>query len=47
MPSDNNDLEFDLFKASLNEATQRHAPIKQQYIRANHAPYKQNVKHKK
>ena len=25
--SENNDLEFDLFKAALNEAIQRHAPI--------------------
>ena len=35
--SENNDLEFDLFKAALNEAIQRHAPIKQRYVRANQA----------
>ena len=33
--SENNDLEFDLFKAVLNEAIQKHAPIKQRYVRAN------------
>ena len=27
--SENNNLEFDLFKAALNEAIKRHAPIKQ------------------
>ena len=37
--SENNDLEFDLFKAALNETIQRHAPIKQQYVRANQAPF--------
>ena len=37
--SENNDLEFDLFKGLLNEAIQRHAPIKQQYVRANQAPF--------
>ena len=37
--SENNDLEFDLFKAALNEAIQRHAPIKQQYVRENQAPF--------
>ena len=26
---ENNDLQFDLFKAALNEAIERHAPIKQ------------------
>ena len=30
--SENNDLEFNLFKAALNEAIQRRAPIKQQYV---------------
>ena len=39
MASENNDLEFDLFKAALNEAIQRHAPIKQQYVRENQAPF--------
>ena len=28
MTSENNDLEFDRFKAVLDEAIQRHAPIK-------------------
>ena len=28
--SENNDHEFDLFKAVLNEAIQKHAPIKRQ-----------------
>ena len=37
--SDNNNLEFDLFKAALNEAIKRHAPIKQQYFRENQAPF--------
>ena len=37
--SENNDLEFDLFKAALNEVIQRHAPIKQRYVRANQAPF--------
>ena len=37
--SQDNDLEFDLFKAALNEAIQRHAPIKQRYVRANQAPF--------
>ena len=33
--SENNDLEFDLFRASLNEAIQKHVPIKQRYVCAN------------
>ena len=37
--SENNDLEFDLFKEALNEAIQRYAPIKQLYVRANQAPF--------
>ena len=37
--SENNDLKFGLFKAALNEAFQRHAPIKQRYVRANQAPF--------
>ena len=37
--SENNDLEFDLFKAALNGAIQRHAPIKQRYVCANQAPF--------
>ena len=36
---ENNDLEFDIFKAVLNEAIQKHAPIKQRYVRANQAPF--------
>ena len=39
MTSENNDLEFDLFKAALNEAIQRHVPIKQRYVRANQGPF--------
>ena len=37
--SENNDLEFDIFKAVLNQAIQKHAPIKQRYVRANQAPF--------
>ena len=37
--SENNDLEFDIFKAILNQAIQKHAPIKQRYVRANQAPF--------
>ena len=38
--SENNDLEFDIFKAVLNQQTiQKHAPIKQRYVRANQAPF--------
>ena len=37
--SENNDLEFDLFKEALHEAFQRHAPIKQRYVCANQAPF--------
>ena len=39
MTSENNGLEFDRFKAALDEAIQRHAPIKKGYIRANQAPF--------
>ena len=38
--SENNDLEFDIFKAVLNQAIQKHAPRKQRYVRANQAPLK-------
>ena len=38
MTSENNDLEFDRLKTALDEAIQRHAPIKKRYIRANQAP---------
>ena len=37
--SENNDLEFDIFKAMLNQPIQSHAPIKQQYVRENQAPF--------
>ena len=37
--SENNDLETDIFKVVLNEAIQKHAPIKQRYVRANQAPF--------
>ena len=37
--SKNNGLELDLFKVALNEAVQRHAPIKQQYLCANQTPF--------
>ena len=37
--SENVDLEFDVFKAVLNEAIQKHAPINQRYVRANQAPF--------
>ena len=39
MTSENNDLEFDVFKAVLNEAIQKHTPIKQWYVRANQASF--------
>ena len=37
--SENSDLEFGIFKPVLNEAIQKHAPIKQRYVRANQAPF--------
>ena len=39
MTSENNDLEFDIFEAVLNQAIQKHAPIKQRCVRANQAPF--------
>ena len=39
MTSENNDLEFDRLKTALDEAIQRHAPIKKRYVRANQAPF--------
>ena len=36
---ENNDLEFDIFKAVLNQAIQKHAPIKQRYVRENQTPF--------
>ena len=38
MTSENNDFEFVRFKAALDEAIQRHAPIKKLYVKANQAP---------
>ena len=35
--SENNELEFDIFKTALNEVIQRHAPIKRRYVRLNQA----------
>ena len=35
--SENNNLEFDVFKAALKEAIEKHAPIKQRYVCANQA----------
>ena len=37
--SENNELDFDIFKTALSEFIQRHAPIKQWYVRANQAPF--------
>ena len=39
MTSENNDPEFDRLKAALDEAIQRHAPIKKRYVRAKQAPF--------
>ena len=39
MTSENNDLEFDRLKTALDEAIQRHAPIKKRYVRANQVPF--------
>ena len=39
MTSENNDLQFDRLKTALDEAIQRHAPIKKRYVRANQAPF--------
>ena len=38
MTSESNDPEFHRLKAALNEAIQRHAPIKKRYVKANQAP---------
>ena len=35
----NNELEFDIFKTTLNEVIQRHALIKQWYVLANQGPF--------
>ena len=37
--TENNDLEFDLFKATLNEPIQRHIPMKQWYVCPNQDTY--------
>ena len=37
--SEINELEFDIFRTALNEAIQRHNPIKQQYVLVNQAPF--------
>ena len=39
MTSESNDLEFDRFKTALDEAIQRHVPIKKRYVRANQVPF--------
>ena len=42
----NNSIQFNWFKAALDEAIQRHAPIKRQCVRANQALF-MNEKRKK
>ena len=44
--SENNYLEFDQFKEALDEAIQRHTPIKKRYVRPNQVPF-MNIKIKK
>ena len=39
MTSENNNLQFDQFKAALDEAILRHALIKRWYIQANQTPF--------
>ena len=39
MTSENKYLEFDRLKTALDEAIQRHAPIKKRYVPANQAPF--------
>ena len=39
MTSENNGLEFDRFKAALDETIQRHASIKKWYVRGKQAPF--------
>ena len=36
---ENNEYELDISKTALNEVIQRQDPIKQQYVRANQAPF--------
>ena len=38
MTYENNDLRFDRFKAALDEAIQRHAPIQKQYVQSSSKP---------
>ena len=37
--SKSNNLDFDVFKATLNETVQRHAPKKQRYVCSNQTPF--------
>ena len=39
MTSENNELGFDRFEAALDEAIQRHAPIKKRHVGANQARF--------
>ena len=39
MTSERNNLELDRFKAALDKAIQRHAPIKKRHVRANQVPF--------
>ena len=39
MTSERNNLEFDRFKTALDQAIQRHAPIKKRYVRVNQAAF--------
>ena len=39
MTSENNNLEFDRFKAALDKAIQGHGTIKKRYVPANQAPF--------
>ena len=44
--SENNDFEFDILKAVLNQAIQKHAPVKQRYVRANQTPFINKITNK-
>ena len=39
MTSQNNELELDIFKTALDEVIQRHAPMKQRYVRSNQTSF--------
>ena len=39
LTSENNELEFNIFITAINEANQKHAPIKQRYLNANQVPF--------